>query len=415
MRLFWCAHPATLSAVLFLFAASLVLAVDEASIVRINTDQSNGKGSHGSGCFWGSGSQILTAYHVVQGATTIRVYVAGKAYDNVQVEAYAPGHDLALLRVFGLPVGISGPGLAATANLDPPFDMDLPLEVWGHPRGWRPIYRLKGNLTGPVFVSSTSILDDQGQMIFAKGIDLVPIDVTVYGGLSGAPVLANNQVVGVLSGSLHEGRSITWAIPVKYVSSNMTLVGKAPEEIDWPSLDLMDDQVWRSLNVSNKKPDERGAIHFGLSARVMEDFDISGFGAQLQVVRDNYAHKLSWGVEGSVYYYDYDRPDATLSGFNESSESVGKLLGFVNGCIVRKHFDTGLRPFYGLSLGLPVNVQVRAGVHLFARFNFELRGMYFQTTQTQVMFNNYGAAIEQEQDVEEYWISVGFNLEAFSW
>jgi len=69
------------------------------------------------------------------------------------------------------------------------------------------------------------------------------IDLTVYSGLSGAPVIHNGKVVGVISGSINEGGGLAWAIPSSHLSqlilSDPSLV-RAPSAVNnWPKLDIM--------------------------------------------------------------------------------------------------------------------------------------------------------------------------------
>ncbi|MCP4225178.1 MAG: trypsin-like peptidase domain-containing protein, partial [Actinomycetia bacterium] len=129
-------------------------AFDDASIVRINADIPNRGISNGSGCFWLSGDQILTAYHVIQGADRIRVYAGGKAYKDVQVVSISPSHDLALLQVGDLPPGKEFPPLSPWSGAGPPFHRLLPVEVSGHPIGWHPTFRLEGRIASRDYVPS---------------------------------------------------------------------------------------------------------------------------------------------------------------------------------------------------------------------------------------------------------------------
>jgi Trypsin-like peptidase domain len=400
--------------VVILSGTAAARTVSDASIVRISADLADGGVSYGSGCFWGEDGTILTAYHVVQGATKIRVYVDGIAYDGVQVSAYAPQYDLILLRIPSLPVKKWGPGLIPGGELGPPFDLTREVKVMGHPVGWRPTYSLNGRLTHVDFVSSTSIFNAQNWDIFSENIDLVGLDVTVYGGLSGAPVLVQDQVIGVLSGSLNEGGSITWAIPVKYVQAPMTSVNKTPGAINWPPLTLMNTTSQsRGLNLSSKNPDNRWAVHAGFSGRFDTSFNPDEFGIQLQALRDHYRRNLSYGLDFNGHYYGYDRDYPVMDGFDKRSEQVTKYLAFVNVFVVRKHFKFSRRPYYGVSAGLPRNAQLRIGCRFFTRFNLEMRGLYFQTKQTHLLFNYYGKGLNKDTEINEWRIMLGINMEVW--
>lgn len=381
------------------------------SIVAIQADRYDRTVSFGTGFFWGDGGNILTAYHVVQNAYAIYVTVDGKTRDAVEVVAWAPGHDLALLRVLDRQPSADTPSLAPGTGLGPPFSLDLPLKLIGHPAGWTRVYHLQGELVQTGFVPSTSIRDLQQRDLFAKTINLLPLDVTVYGGLSGAPVLARGQVLGVISGSLNEGRSITWAIPIEH-TSELVAVGKLPSAVTWPPLRLMiGGNLTRGMNVSRKKPDETWAFHLGAAGNVNESFSLDEFALRLQILRDNYKRGVAWGLDLSAHSYRYDRRLPAPAGFGEQTDAVYKPLAFFNGFAVRKHYGRRHRPYYGLSAGLPPNVQVRAGFNLFAMFNLELRGLWCRTKEKSIAFNYYGKAVESDHDVDVKRITLGINLE----
>ena len=88
---------------------------------------------------------------------------------------------------------------------------------------------------------------------------MYPVDVTIYSGMSGAPLLSSdNSVIGVFSGSYTEGRGIGWAIPIKYALDLMSQpqMGRRADQIGaWPSLTLMNSR-WISLKRSYDQPFE---------------------------------------------------------------------------------------------------------------------------------------------------------------
>jgi hypothetical protein len=102
---------------------------------------------------------------------------------------------------------------------------------------------LQGRLTSAGTVSSLSVSSAGGRRVFAENIDVYPVDVTVYSGMSGAPVVgSNDSVIGILSGSFDEGRGIAWAIPITYVTTLMQTqpLMKPPNQVAvWPELSLM--------------------------------------------------------------------------------------------------------------------------------------------------------------------------------
>jgi hypothetical protein len=72
--------------------------------------------------------------------------------------------------------------------------------------------------------------------------------MSIYTGISGAPVVGLRGVIGVLSGSYDEGGGIGWAIPLKYLQK-LTQTRRRPSEIHWPRLTLMA-TAWRNLRTT---------------------------------------------------------------------------------------------------------------------------------------------------------------------
>lgn len=227
-------------------AASAAATVSEA-VVQIVVSTDGDKGGFGTGFFWSDRGQLITAYHVVVGARRIRVIdSSGRWYDKVTVTHIQPGADLALLQVHGL----SG----ATAFI--PFDSMSPmvtdeLRSIGNPRGVAQ-QTFVGRVTSERLVPSDQFRDAKGRMIFradAQPLDLLPLDITIYNGMSGAPVLLAGKAIAVLVASLNEGGAMAWGIPVKYISgSKWTPVNRAVEDVSWPSFSLLSDGA-RSLEV----------------------------------------------------------------------------------------------------------------------------------------------------------------------
>lgn len=220
------------------------------SIVTIYTKTQFGS-SQGTGFVLGDRGLIVTAYHVIEDARSIAVRDATfKELTGVTVEHIDPQHDLAILR---LSAGLRSAGLRP-ADGSPSSQAEV--RVAGSPRGL-PKQILFGRLTSNGTISSMRISAVDGKAIFAQDIDVYPVDVTIYGGMSGAPVLTNNDsVIGVFSGSYDEGRGIGWAIPIKYVVDLLAgpvLDIAADNMRAWPALALMSSR-WVSLKRSYSKP-----------------------------------------------------------------------------------------------------------------------------------------------------------------
>lgn len=185
----------------------------EDAIVGIYVTRTPGYSDLGTGFFTSDKGQILTVYHVVAGAVKIKVIDAqNKIYTNVIIDFIAPDRDLAVLQITDK--GISTPYLSL-ANRAPTLSEEL--TVIGYPRGLpRQHFRTRSTVAG--FNPSRAYRTPRGARLFNNNIHVVSVAFEAYGGMSGAPVVAVDRVLGVFSGSLHEGGSIAWAIPCKYTS-----------------------------------------------------------------------------------------------------------------------------------------------------------------------------------------------------
>ena len=210
----------------------------ESSTVTIYTKTGRQSSGQGTGFVIGRGGLIATAYHVIEGSTEIEVFSdSGQRTTEITLVAADPAHDLALIRAERLrrvrPLELSSEMVNYSNRV----------RVVGSPRGL-PSQIMFGRPTSPSgIVSSLQVSSDNGRPVFANQIDIVPLDVTIYNGMSGAPVVSgNDRVVGVLSGSYSEGGGIGWAIPTKYL---IALTRREPEgrTVDsvqvWPPLELM--------------------------------------------------------------------------------------------------------------------------------------------------------------------------------
>jgi S1-C subfamily serine protease len=229
-----------------LFSAPVLADVTD-SIVTIYAKTSTSTSSQGTGFIFSSSGRILTAYHVIQNAVEIDIRDKNLSrLVDVKVERIDERRDLAILTYrqtsHDEALRLSGSGPTPYSDV----------RIAGCPRGL-PKQVLYGKGTSAGYVQSTSISSAGGKRVFDENIDVIPIDVTVYSGMSGAPVITeNNRVIGILSGSFDEGRGVAWAIPVKYVDE---LIQKPPinRVVDgsfrWPDLKLMS-RNWITLKRS---------------------------------------------------------------------------------------------------------------------------------------------------------------------
>jgi S1-C subfamily serine protease len=143
-------------------------------------------GSLGTGVVINDRGDIMTAFHVVQGATSIKVTFADGSSSAAIVASSHPETDIAVLRAATLPQGL------APAVLGNPGSLRVGSEVYalGSPFG------LYGSLSaGVVSALNRSFTQPDGREITG----LIQIDAAVNPGNSGGPLLnRSGQVVGIV-------------------------------------------------------------------------------------------------------------------------------------------------------------------------------------------------------------------------
>lgn len=139
----------------------------------------------GSGFIWDKHGHIITNYHVLQGATAIRIQLNDKRIFSARLVGASPDHDIAVLRIPPLadlpqpiPIGTShdlqvGQMTYAIGN---PFGLDRTLT------------------TGVVSALDRSLYNDNGSVI--KG--LIQTDAAINPGNSGGPLLDSaGRLIGI--------------------------------------------------------------------------------------------------------------------------------------------------------------------------------------------------------------------------
>jgi len=171
-----------------------VPAQGQEALVRIYATLSNGR-SQGSGFFTSNQGQIVTAYHVVQGASAIEVRSEQRGtFTNIQVDFISPEYDLAVLKVLN-----SGETPFVRLRDYAPNTQD-DLQIQGYPLG-DPFQVIRAYSTRAGFVQTQEYNDMRGERLFALNIQVIPLGAIIFSGMSGGPVLYKNQAIGVLSGS----------------------------------------------------------------------------------------------------------------------------------------------------------------------------------------------------------------------
>ena len=289
------------------------------------------KVSYGTGFFWRQQNNILTVYHVVQGSEKIEIYYKGDVYDSISIKSYSIEHDLALLEILDEKFSPKNKMEIFKDNYHGNFQFSdrPPVMIIGYPIGWPQSHDIIATLSNTSLISSTTIRYGNGINVFSdtNEIELLTLNVTsAYGGMSGAPVMINKNIVGVFSGSMHEYGTIAWAIPIKYSRDNMISANTFPHEVDWPPLTLMNKSNWRSLNFSTIRPaSDHYNIQFGFLLK--EEYD---YNAHLTFYSNDYTHNVSYGFEIGFFNYNYIKKYRTFLGLDETEITVNKYSGFLN-------------------------------------------------------------------------------------
>lgn len=240
----------------FLIASLLIFSfgakAQTQAILTIYSYTRNNESTQGSGFILGSNGIAITAYHVVENAREIEAVDQTSQIHKLKVLWIDTQRDVAVLAAETLR-GIQGLSLALATPNSP-----TEIRVFGSPRGL-PKQILYGKTTASTgTVNSLGISSSTGRPVFAEKIQVIPLDITVYGGLSGAPVVdGNGNAIALLSGSYDEGRGIAWGIPASYIREAISkgTTAQEPRSVSWPPLTLMSGN-WLSLKRSyNKKFD----------------------------------------------------------------------------------------------------------------------------------------------------------------
>lgn len=256
------------------------------ALVRIYATLSNGR-SQGSGFFTSNDGRIITAYHVIQGAKAIEVRSEKLGtFTNIRVDSISPDYDLAVLQVLNS-------GETPFVNLTdyaPSIQDDL--QVQGYPVG-APYQLIRTSATQPGFVQTSDYNNIQGEKLFAWNVQVIPLGAIVFSGMSGGPVIYRNRAIGILSGSYVEGGSIAWAIPAKYVSTQLQPVQLKADQIErWEPVRLMDASAWKSL---------RSMVRMNPAAAAVSDEVSNGVEALAETYSELYKQAMQTGQDIKAY------------------------------------------------------------------------------------------------------------------
>lgn len=279
------------------------------ALVRIYATLSNGR-SQGSGFFASKDGQIITAYHVIQGASAIEVRSETLGtFTNIRVDSISPDYDLAVLQV--LNSGVTP--FVNLADYAPSIQDDL--QVQGYPVG-APHQLIRTSATQPGFVQTSEYNNIRGEKLFAWNIQVIPLGANVFSGMSGGPVIYKNRVIGILSGSYVQGGSMAWAIPAKYVRAQLQPVQLRADQIErWEPVRLMDASEWKSL---------RSMVQVNRAAAEVSDEVSSGVEALAETYSELYKQAIQTQKDIKTYQPMLERvaTDASLANDAKTSNDL---------------------------------------------------------------------------------------------
>lgn len=188
--------------------SDLVYQVIQPSIVLIQSKSDTGDESLGSGVIISDQGLILTALHVVDGATDIRVTFADGTQSGAQVSASQVDNDIAVLQPDELP------SMVVPAVLGNPNAMRVGDEAYA-----------VGNPFGLYSSMSAGVISGFGRSFQPENSDrtlrgLIQIDAAVNPGNSGGPLLNRaGQVIGIVTGIANPTKEdvfigIGFAVPI---------------------------------------------------------------------------------------------------------------------------------------------------------------------------------------------------------
>ncbi|RYG06766.1 MAG: serine protease, partial [Chitinophagaceae bacterium] len=233
------------------FLALSVSADNKNAVVRIYNYKSTNSVSCGTGFFvrLNNRTYIATAYHVIANSQKIEVYSFSGKLSNVTCVGHYILGDLALLSFDKPPSSITWLDIAK------PPDNLLKTEAIaiGHPNSIK-YQEFKIMFPNDKLMHCKEMFDNDSKPVFKFGVNLeiIPIYGGIYNGMSGAPLIVNGKVIGVLSGSLSQGGTYAWAIP----TSNFLNIKFLPSPIsdfrtfaDYPYLNNTHRPLTRSATV----------------------------------------------------------------------------------------------------------------------------------------------------------------------
>jgi S1-C subfamily serine protease len=227
-----------------------------AAVVRIDV-RTPTDSRQGSGFLVDSSGRIVTNYHVVRDARSMKVKLAsGDVYENVTVLATDERRDVAVLQIPGyklpaLPLGNSDSVRTGTSVV------------------------LIGSPMGLENTVSTGIVSGSRQE--KEGYRLLQVSAPASPGSSGGPVLTSGGVViGVAVSQMQAGQNLNFAVPINYVRGLLDHLGNQPATVLAPEPSRPGREASRPL--SGITPVNRG-LAFALDGFAGYRLDLAGTAA----------------------------------------------------------------------------------------------------------------------------------------
>lgn len=209
----------------------------------------------GTGVLIPNTNKVVTCYHVIENCTRMSIIISNKQYlyskHEIVLERISPQHDLAIFSINGL-----DKDLKYFTGVSSNFPIDKQeLNIIGMPYGSIIPKTITAKTTENCFTKSGSVRGKNNQRVFSnKKLDLIELDATILSGMSGAPIIIDSTIYGIIFASYIEGRSIGWAIPGKYINQllDKTIGYEINKRIgfnvvEWPSFALVNESHTKSI------------------------------------------------------------------------------------------------------------------------------------------------------------------------
>jgi S1-C subfamily serine protease len=248
--------------------SAAVLTATAPAVLRVTASGCGGSSPDraASGFAYGSGDQVVTAFHVVQGCRSISV-----GYQNItELPAYIThvlqDADLALLQVEG-----GGANVTPLVETDRAGEVNEVLHVYGYALGQatrenRPLTVTAANDGGGSRLRD-AVNDEVRREVQQNGfpsldVMVVRVDGNLLPGHSGAPIIdSSGRVIAIGSGGLERGAvGVSWAVRATYLAQ--LLDAPATATINTPATTESSFAYVEPAEVSGVKPVTCGSVDF---------------------------------------------------------------------------------------------------------------------------------------------------------